>query len=152
MSTDVTSLSFKAGKDLTLGQEQMLSSSGLTPAYQKARVDFFESLVKERPDYDSVQLAVMERASYMHARIKQKEATGNYSSEQNYTMANKTFNETINLLHKLDVDKENREQAQRDFYSAVADSVKYAIKDLDGATQKNVLFLLQRKMEEVLNG
>lgn len=152
MASEITSLDFDTGKELSVGQEQLISSSGLTSAFQVARKEYFDALVRERPDYDASQLAYMERASYQFARIKQKEATGNYSSEQNYTMANRTFLDTLNALHKLDLDIEDRDKFKRDFMSMMAEAIKYSIKDLDEETQKNVMFLLSKKYEEISNG
>lgn len=153
MPSEITSLEFDSGKEITIGQEKLLSSDGLSPVFQVARRDFFDSLVSERNgDYSSEQLALMERVSYLHARMKQKESAGGYSSEQNYSLANRTFLDIVNALHKLDLDREDREKYQRDFMNKVASSVKYAIKDLDPEAQKNVMFLLSKKMEEILNG
>jgi hypothetical protein len=149
---NVAVLNFKSGKEVSIGQEKLLDSTGLTPAFQVARRDFFNELVAERPDYDATQLSLMERVSYLHARLKQKESQGAYSSEQNYTIANKTYLDTLALLRKTDAEKEDREKFQRDFMSNVAEAVKYAVKDLDEETQKQVLFLLSKKWEEVLGG
>lgn len=149
--TDITPLEFATGKEVSVGLEKLRSSSGLTPAYQKAREAFFEEMVKERPDYDAAQLAVMERVSYLQARMKQKESQGAYSSEQNYTMANRTLVDTIMQLHKLDEDKLDLEKQKQEFMEIIADSVKFAIRDLDEDTQKKVMFLLSKRYEE-LNG
>jgi len=148
----VTELTFNTGKEVSVGQEKLLDSTGLTPAFQTARQDLFQSLVSERPDYDVTQLAYMERISYLQARIKQKEATGGYSSEQNYTMANRTLLDTLAALRKADLEREDRTKFQRDFMETVAKAVQYATKDLDEDSQDRVKFLLSRKFEELLGG
>lgn len=152
MVAEIVDLSYDTGKELSLGLEKMTSNAGLTPVYEEARKSYLQELINERPEYDAVQFALMERASYLHARMKQREASGAFSNDQNYTSANKTILDVLTLLKKTDTEKEDRDKFQQQFMSTVADAVKYAIKDLDENTQGTVMSLLRLKFEELLGG
>lgn len=152
MVDEIVPLTFESGKELSVGMQKIASNDGLTPVFAHARKELLKSLLAERPDYDTVMYGVMERISYLHARVKQREQSGAYSTEQNYTMANKTLNDMWALLRKLDAEKEDRDNFKREFMGMVAEAVKYAIRDLDEEAKKNVTFLLQKRMESILNG
>lgn len=139
-----------ATNSIVAGLDKVISSDGLSPAYEDARKELLDRFIQERTglENDTVLLALLERASYLQARLKQREAIGAYSSEQNYTMANKTLTDTLNSIKKIDKEKLDLETERKDFMMRIASIVNEAISDLDVEVQQSIMQALRKGFRE----
>lgn len=119
--------------------EKFFSSEGLTPAWAQVRDKTLKKLLSERQDVDTVDTILLERLSYLYARIRQREAQGAFANERTYKAAMNLLSQFMSEVRKAESRAEMLELMRADVYDIVVKSVKSAVSDLPDDAQKEVI-------------
>ena len=132
--------------------EKFFGSEGLLPEYAELRTYILEKLIAEHPGIDTLDTVLLERVSYIYARIRQREAAGAFGNERTYKSAATLLATYMGEVRKSDDRQKLLELIRADAVEVVVSSLKEAVGELTPDQQKqvmsNVLKLVHSSDEE----
>jgi hypothetical protein len=119
---------------------EFYDASGLEPTWQALRTQILGRLVSEREGCDTLDSLLIERASYLYAHVRQKEASeGGFANDRAYK---ETFQLLVAMLQDLRRVRDRElalDEAKYAILQQVAGIVKEAVSDLAVEEQQVVL-------------
>ena len=122
-----------------LPEDKFFSSEGLNTSWSTVRDQTLKKLLDERPGIDMVDTMLLERLSYLYARIRQKEALKAFGSDRNYKAAMNLLAQFMAEVRKSDSRAEMMELMKADVVDIIVKGVKEAVHDLPPEDQKQVM-------------
>lgn len=123
--------------------EKFIAGDGLSSSWVPLRTALLKDLMAEREKMhgkiDTLDLILLERISYLYARIRQKEAAGAFGNERNYKSAVTLLGNFMAEVRKADNRQELLELIKADAIDVVVKSIKEAVQELPEDSQKQVL-------------
>jgi hypothetical protein len=120
--------------------KEFFTASGLEPIWQDLRGQILSRLVEEREGCDTLDQLLIERASYLYAHVRQKEASADgFANDRAYK---ETFQLLVAMLQDLRRVRDREmalEEAKFAILQQVAGIVKDAVADLPVEDQQVVL-------------
>lgn len=115
------------------------SSEGLNASWSQVREATMAQLLAERPNSDTVDKMMLERVSYLYARIRQKEAMGAFGDDKNYKAAMNLLAQFFAEVRKIDNRAHMMELMQADMVDVFVRGVKESMHDLPPDQQKSLM-------------
>jgi len=120
--------------------DEFYTAEGLEDTWATLRTDVLARLVAERDNCDMLDTLLMERASYLYAHVRQKEAnTEGFSNDRAYK---ETYQLLVAMLQDLRKQRDREtslDEAKYAILQQVAGIVKQAVTDLPAEEQQVVL-------------
>lgn len=123
-------------------EDKFFSSDGLNSSWAQVRDNTLAKLLEERGGAENVPLLdriVLERLSYLYARIRQREALGVYGSEAAYAKAMNLLAQFMAEVRKADNSTQLLELMKADLVDAMVQGAKEAMHDLPADQQRTVM-------------
>lgn len=137
--TDTISTMVDQTPELLPEEKLFASSEGLNESWSKVREATLSKLLAERPNSDTVDRMMLERVSYLYARIRQKEAMGAFGDDRNYKAAMNLLAQFFAEVRKIDNRAKMMELVMADVVDVVVRGVKESMHDLPPEQQKSIM-------------
>lgn len=119
--------------------EKFFGSEGLLPEYAELRTYILEKLIAEHPGIDTLDTVLLERVSYIYARIRQREAAGAFGNERTYKSAATLLATYMGEVRKSDDRQKLLELIRADAVAISVKALKEAVHELPAGQQQQVM-------------